>query len=162
MKRKLLLLITILIAISTFAQHMPTYWKDRAPSKDYWQQDVEYTMEVTLHDSIDVIEGTKYQLEYTNNSPDNLNELYFHLYSNAFQPGSYYDKLWYGNGKKATFGKYEQDSLGTTISNLEVQGRNVELFLDNTILQVKLDKAIKPGETAIISMNFKIITYCPS
>ena len=155
MKKSISTAILLAISLITFSQRMPTYWKDRSPSKDYWQQDVAYTMEVTLHDSIDVIEGTKYKLEYTNNSPNNLNELYFHLFSNAFQPGSYYDKLWKGNDRKPKFGKYEQDSLGTTISNLEVKGRNVELFLDNTVLQVKLDKPIKPNETAIITMNFK-------
>ena len=155
MKRRILFLLTIVLTFTTVAQRIPTYWKDRPPSKDYWQQDVAYDMEVTLHDSIDVIEGTKYRLEYTNNSPDELHELYFHLFSNAFQPGSYYDKLWKGNNKKPVFGKYEQDSLGTTISNLKVEGKEVELFLDNTILQVKLSEPIKPKETAVITMNFK-------
>ena len=100
MNKIIYILFAVLITLQTTAQRIPTYWKDRSPSKDYWQQDVAYTMEVTLHDSIDVIEGTKYHLEYTNNSPDELTELYFHLFSNAFQPNSYYDNLWKGNGKK--------------------------------------------------------------
>ena len=53
-------------------------------------------------------------LTYWNNSPDNLDIVYFHLYQNAFQPDSYYDDLQKQNGKSPNYGKYESQKLGTS------------------------------------------------
>jgi hypothetical protein len=57
----------------------------------YWQQHVSYDIHVTLIDSIHTLDGSL-SVVYTNNSPDTLDEVYFHLYSNAFQPGSLMDE----------------------------------------------------------------------
>ena len=57
------------------------------PLDVYWQQKVDYEMEITLHDSIQQLAG-KTVIKYTNNSPDSLDRLYIHLYPNAFQNGS--------------------------------------------------------------------------
>ena len=46
----------------------------------------------------DIIDAYQ-ELSYWNNSPDTLNYVYFHLYQNAFQPDSYYDKLQKENGE---------------------------------------------------------------
>src|SRR5579864_2644269 len=54
---------------------------------DYWQQHVSYTISGTLIDSIHSFDG-KLSVVYTNNSPDTLHEVYFHLYYDAFQPGT--------------------------------------------------------------------------
>jgi hypothetical protein len=53
----------------------------------YWQQDVDYHIQVDLDDKNHQLQGD-FSLRYTNNSPDELGEVYFHLYWNAFQPGS--------------------------------------------------------------------------
>src|SRR6266496_5118112 len=58
-----------------------------AQPSDYWQQHVSYTISGTLIDSIHSFDG-KLSVVYTNNSPDTLHEVWFHLYYNAFQPGS--------------------------------------------------------------------------
>ncbi len=50
----------------------------------YFQQEVNYKIDVTLIDSIHLLRGTA-QVEYVNNSPDELSELYFHLWGNAFK-----------------------------------------------------------------------------
>ena len=55
-----------------------------------WQQQVEYTISAQLFPKEHKIEA-KQTLIYTNNSPDTLRKVYFHLYLNAFQPGSYMD-----------------------------------------------------------------------
>ncbi|HWF43231.1 MAG TPA: hypothetical protein VG537_01185, partial [Candidatus Kapabacteria bacterium] len=60
-------------------------------SESYWQQHVSYDIHVTLIDSIHTLDGSL-SVVYTNNSPDTLDEVYFHLYSNAFQPGSLMDE----------------------------------------------------------------------
>ncbi len=56
----------------------------------YWQQRAEYKMEVALNVDNHKVTGTQ-QLVYTNNSPDDLSVVFYHLYFNAFQPGSEMD-----------------------------------------------------------------------
>src|SRR5438128_770503 len=58
---------------------------------DRWQQHVKYTMEVNMDVSTNRFSG-KQKLEYTNNSPDTLNRVFYHLYWNAFQPNSMMDQ----------------------------------------------------------------------
>src|SRR5690606_32713275 len=55
-----------------------------------WQQRVEYTMDVRLDVTTHKLTGTQ-KLVYHNNSPDTLDRVYYHLYFNAFQPGSMMD-----------------------------------------------------------------------
>jgi hypothetical protein len=52
-----------------------------------WQQEVAYEMDYTLFADRHRFEGTQ-RLTYTNNSPDTLRQAFYHLYFNAFQPGS--------------------------------------------------------------------------
>jgi hypothetical protein len=60
-------------------------------SQDYrWQQRVEYGMDVKFNTQTHKIEGIQ-KLVYHNNSPDTLIKVYYHLYFNAFQPGSMMD-----------------------------------------------------------------------
>ena len=56
----------------------------------YWQQKVEYKMEIDMDVTSYQYTG-KQELKYTNNSPDTLNRVFYHLYFNAFQPGSEMD-----------------------------------------------------------------------
>ena len=69
----------------------PNYWKNKAPA-GYWQQDVHYTIKANIDETKDIIDATE-TLIYWNNSPDDLNEVYFHLYQNAFIPNSYCSEL---------------------------------------------------------------------
>ena len=63
----------------------------KSNGQDYrWQQRVEYTMNVRLDVSTHKVTGDQ-KLVYFNNSPDTLSKVYYHLYFNAFQPGSMMD-----------------------------------------------------------------------
>src|SRR5204863_7899843 len=95
------------------------YWKNHSPFEGYWQQDVHYTIKAELDDAIDIIDGNE-QLTYTNNSHDTLTYVYFHLYQNAFQPGSYLDQLEKNNGVKPNYSKYEQQGLGTVVDKIRI------------------------------------------
>src|SRR6476469_648530 len=57
---------------------------------DRWQQRVKYTMDVKMDVATNRFTGTQ-RLEYSNNSPDTLNRVFYHLYWNAFQRGSEMD-----------------------------------------------------------------------
>jgi hypothetical protein len=52
-----------------------------------WQQEVHYTLEATLDEEAQQLEGGG-TLVYHNRSPDALEEMYFHLHLNAFRPNS--------------------------------------------------------------------------
>ena len=53
----------------------------------YWQQFVNYEIDVALNPESAIYSG-KQTVEYKNNSPETLKKVFFHLYFNAFQPGS--------------------------------------------------------------------------
>ena len=56
-------------------------------AQEYWQQAVDYTMDVDVDAQNFQYQGTQ-KLVYTNNSPETLDKVFYHLYYNAFQPGS--------------------------------------------------------------------------
>ena len=160
MKRTfLLLLFTSILCLSGFSQDYssgdnPYYWKKRKPHAAYWQQDVEYKLKVYLSDTNDVVWGNE-KLIYTNNSPDALNKLYFHLYQNAFIKGSYLENLNKENGFIQKFGRHEIAGKGTIIKTIKVNGSDVETSLDNTILIVNLNEPLQSGQKLEVEMNFE-------
>ena len=56
----------------------------------YWQQQADYVMDIDVDVEKYQYHG-KQTINYTNNSPDVLNKVFYHLYFNAFQPGSEMD-----------------------------------------------------------------------
>ena len=54
----------------------PNYWKNKMPNAAYWQQDVYYNIKANIDEATDIISATE-ELTYTNNSPDNLDIVYF-------------------------------------------------------------------------------------
>ncbi len=80
MKQVLSTFFFIAVFVSAFAQN----------NTSYWQQEVDYKMDVQMDVKTYQLKG-KQELKYTNNSPDTLNKVFYHLYFNAFQPGSEMD-----------------------------------------------------------------------
>ena len=69
---KKLYLLLIALSTSVFAQH-------NHPNPGYWQQHADYKMEVKMDVENFDYAGTQ-QLTYTNNSPDTLHQVFYHLY----------------------------------------------------------------------------------
>jgi aminopeptidase N len=132
----------------------PHYWKNRIPHPGYWQQDVHYTIRANIDETKHIIEA-ELTLVYTNNSPDDLNYVFFHLYQEAFQPGSYYDKLSRANGLKPNYGRYETEGKGTEVDYIVVDGKELKTEQDNTILKVFLNKPIASGTSETFKVKFK-------
>ena len=152
----------VLIFSSTFSQspvpfqskENSLYWKNRKPFEGYWQQDVHYSIKADIDEKTDIITASE-ELTYTNNSPDTLAYVYFHLYENAFQPGSYTDMLHKANNYPIRYGKYESQGLGTKISKIQINGLDLKTELDNTILKAFLPAPLKPGESIKFTIDFK-------
>lgn len=71
LKNHILFMVLFMSSIKCLPQH-------------YFQQEVKYKIKVTLNDSIHELYGYE-EIEYTNNSPDDLDFIYFHLWANAFK-----------------------------------------------------------------------------
>ena len=57
---------------------------------DRWQQHIDYKINAALDVATNIVKGSE-ELVYTNNSPDTLHKVYFHMYWNAFTPNSAMD-----------------------------------------------------------------------
>jgi len=132
----------------------PLYWKNRKPYEGYWQQDVHYNLKAELNDSTDIISGSE-ELIYWNNSPFTISYVYFHLYSNAQTKDSYLADLYRNNNYDLHFGKYRSQNLGTEVTSASSGGQALKTELDNTILKVYLPKALPPGESVTLNLDFK-------
>lgn len=136
------------------SENNPYYWKNRKPFEGYWQQDVHYKIKASIDEKLNVIDAQE-ELTYWNNSPDELTFVYFHLYQNAFQPGSYADDLHRNNKYDVRYGQYESIGLGTDISKITIDGIEPKKEVDNTILKIFLPKPLKSGESVTFNIDFK-------
>ncbi len=161
-KRVVFVLITALVSgLSLFAQ------------PDRWQQRVKYTMDINMDAASNRFAG-KQTLAYTNNSPDTLYKVFYHLYWNAFQPGSMMDarsrelgKISYGSrgGQeqldwdtrvKDRILHLKPDEIGyQKVLSLSMNGAPQAFQVDETILEVKLSKPILPRSTVVFDMQFE-------
>lgn len=126
-----------------------------AQNDAYWQQKVQYRIKATLNDQNNTLEGTFYELTYTNQSPHTLQELYFHLVWNAYTPHSPYHNLQTANHKTVIFGDYESQNLGLSVWDVRVNGQLADTTSTNSIMRVKLPKPLTSGDSVKVTMQFK-------
>jgi hypothetical protein len=126
----------------------------------YWQQKVDYTMEVTLDTETARYNGTQ-KLIYTNNSPETHHKVFYHLYYNAFQPGSEMAVRLKNAADKNRRFKVDVDFLTIEqqgflrVKNLTQNGTLVQTEEAETILEVTLNEPLLPGESTILELNFE-------
>ena len=77
-------------------------------AQDYWQQEVNYTIQVKLNDQKHELSGFE-TFEYVNHSPEAMGQIYMHLWPNAYRDGNTaLGKQLYRQGDgKLTFAKEE-------------------------------------------------------
>ncbi len=126
----------------------------------YWQQEVDYKINISLYPEDHSFKGSE-DLSYINHSPDTLNELFFHLYFNAFQPNSMMDvrsRNLPDPDKRVEdrISKLKKDEIGIQeVQSMRVNGESAFLEMRETVLKVSLQSPILPGDTAQIQMVFK-------
>ncbi|SNR24191.1 M1 family metallopeptidase [Flavobacterium sp. ov086] len=143
-----------------------------AQNAPYWQQHVDYKMEVSMDVKNYQYKG-KQELVYTNNSPDTLRKVFYHLYPNAFQPGSEMDarlhsikdpdgrmvsKVKGADGKEVKQSRIETlkpNEVGyLKITNLKQDGVTAQTRTSGTILEVTLVKPILPNSKTTFTLDF--------
>ncbi|WNW01266.1 M1 family metallopeptidase [Tenacibaculum sp. HL-MS23] len=132
---------------------------NKSTNQNYWQQHVDYTMDIDMDVKTFQYKGTQ-KLVYTNNSPDVLDKVFYHLYFNAFQPNSQMDvrsrNIKDPSSKIADkIVKLSPSEIGyIKVNSLKQNGTVVKHETVGTILEVTLSKAIQPGESVTFDMIF--------
>lgn len=142
-----------------------------AQNNSYWQQHVDYTMDIDMDVDNFQYTGTQ-KIIYTNNSPDDLTEVFYHLQFNAFQPGSQMDMRLQNvvdpDGRmvnnlgtrtepeyESRISKLKPDEIGfIKVNSLSRDGKPVKYEVFGTILKVTLNSPIKAGAKATLTMKF--------
>lgn len=144
----LALVLTLKIQQSAFAQQA-----------SYWQQHVDYEINVVLDDVNHMLNGS-IALRYTNNSPDVLNEVWIHLWPNAYKDNSTafaQQKLESGS---TDFLFSDEDEKGFIDNlNFKVNGEEVKLTYDEhnpDIAKLTLNSPLSPGQTINIKTPFRV------
>lgn len=138
----------------------------------YWQQKVDYKMEVAVDVKTYRYSG-KQELIYTNNSSDTLHKVFYHLYNNAFQPGSemdyriqhikdpdgrMVDKVKEGEKeiKQSRIAKLKPEEIGFLhVSAMHQDGILLTIKEIETILDVPLAHPLLPGKSTVLTLNFE-------
>ncbi|MGE5420460.1 MAG: M1 family peptidase, partial [Chloroflexota bacterium] len=125
----------------------------------YFQQEVNYRIDVTLDDSRNQLHAFE-EIEYINNSPDTLAILYFHLWPNAYSSNrtDLARQLLTIGGKQKLFKDPRHrgwiDSLDFRVNNMQAETELLPGQPDICI--IKLPASIYPGDTIYISTPFRV------
>ncbi|MDT0642708.1 M1 family metallopeptidase [Zunongwangia sp. F363] len=160
--KKILLSLSIFAVALGYSQNNSTYW----------QQHVNYDMDVDMNVENYQYTGTQ-ELVYTNNSPDTLHKVFYHLYFNAFQPGSEMDMRLQSiadpDGRmvnnlgtrenpeyESRIAKLQPDEIGyLRVNSLRQDGQALDYNEEGTILEVQLAEPVLPGGETTFEMEFK-------
>lgn len=161
---KKIALILLLCSLNIIAQNNP--------NPGYWQQHADYTMEVSIDVKTYLYKG-KQTLVYTNNSPDTIKRIYYHLFNNAFQPNSEMDariksikdpdgrmvtktKVGDKETKESRISALKPNEIGyLKVLNLKQDGVLLQNKVVGTILEVDLVKPLLPKTTTTLDMTFE-------
>ena len=130
---------------------------------NYWQQHVDYKMVIDVNVENHTYNGTQ-KLVFTNNSPETLDRVFYHLYFNAFKPGTDLEQnSRYSTDDSRTMSKNilmldENDWGDVQIKWMLQDGKPLEFKVEETILDVALERPVKSGESTTLEMEFYVQT----
>jgi len=130
----------------------------------YWQQEVDYTINVSLNDADNSLKGFL-KLEYLNNSPDTLRFIWFHLWPNAYKnENTAFARQVFKEpeGKKKWKSLKDKGSIDSL--DFEVNGVKAKTEMDSSnidIIKVLLPLPLQSHEKITITTPFveKLPTY---
>ena len=161
MKKLLLVAFMSVFMLSCKQTKEVVYKQSTTPETiSYWQQQIDYSMEIDVDVNNYKYKGTQ-KAVYTNNSPDELTKVFYHLYFNAFQPGSQMDvrSLNIKDPDRRVgdrISKLKPNEIGyIKVNSLTQNGTSVAFETVGTILEVTLDSPIQPGESVTFDMLFE-------
>lgn len=146
------------------------------PGKEYWQQQVDYKIDVTLDEAKRRLTA-KQVVTYTNNSPYRLKYLWVQLEQNRFKPDSMAERTVtfgdaYRRGFKTEFPKgdkpaklsmaelrrnqfYDDVEIGYTLKNIQdLDGNELEHVINGSQMRIDLPTPIESGAQFSYSLEF--------
>jgi hypothetical protein len=142
-----------------------------APGPRYWQQEADYSIEITLDDAAQQLHGSE-EIRYTNHSPHTLAYLWVQLDQNAFHPES-------ASHRATAFHTFDENEVpetepqslsyrewralkfreefpgGYAIHAVEdAAGTALRHSIVETAMRVDLPQPLKPGETATLRVRW--------
>ena len=128
-------------------------------SYSYWQQRVEYKIIIDFDHKNHQFLGEQ-NLKYFNNSKDTINKVYFHLYFNAFQPGSMMDvrsRSLPDPDRRVMdrISKLNKNEIGFhEIKKIEQDGKSLKHHTQGTVLEVELAYPLMPNESTDFYLEY--------
>lgn len=125
----------------------------------YWQQQVHYTIDVSLNDKTHTLDGFE-RIEYINNSPDTLRFIWFHLWPNAYKNDktAFSDQL-LRNGRTDFYFSDQADKgyinrLDFKVNDVTAETQDHPEHID--IVKLMLPSPLPPSQKAIITTPFHV------
>jgi Peptidase family M1 domain len=110
--------------------------------RNYWQQQVDYTIDISLNDIENTLTGFE-KIIYTNNSPDTLQYIWFHLWPNAYKNDrTAFSEQSLQNGK-TNFYFSDKDERGY-INHLDFRINGAQARTEDHPLYIDIEKVILP------------------
>ena len=128
-------------------------------SYSYWQQRVEYKIHIDFDHKSHQFLGEQ-NLKYFNNSNDTINKVYFHLYFNAFQPGSMMDvrsRSLPDPDRRVMdrISKLNKNEIGFhEIKKIEQDGKSLKNHIQGTVLEVELAYPLMPNKSTNFYLEY--------
>ena len=113
-----------------------------APGADYWQQQVDYRIDVTLDPETRTISGREH-VSYHNNSPDPLDYIWVHLEQNVLRADSIGSLT---DGASAMGGPTDHND-GVRVTEVSADGKALDHQIYDTMMRVSLANTLLPGKT---------------
>ena len=141
------------------------------PGEKYWQQQVNYDIDVTLDEKKRRLTASQ-AIEYKNNSPHTLKYLWLQLDQNIFKSDSIAERTATFNADKLqgrpddkpaklSLGQLRRhqfmsdNELGFTVANVkDDSGKELKVTVVDTLMRIDLNEPLKPGKNVEFSMDF--------
>ncbi len=131
-----------------------------APGHQYWQQEVDYKIDITLDDEKQTLSGSE-TIDYTNNSPDTLRYLWLQLDQNKLADNAGAKTTRTAPEKKITYtglrNVIETDEFQGGYDITKVAGSNgkaLSYVINGTMMRIDLPKALKSGDSVELNINW--------
>ena len=125
----------------------------------YWQQQVNYRIDVSLNDKEHTLDGFE-RINYINNSPDTIHFIWFHVWPNAYKNDktAFSEQLLINNRTDFYFSNKEQrgyiNRLDFKVDGVTAQIEDHPQYID--IIKIVLPKPLPPGQQASINTPFHV------
>lgn len=153
MRKFLLLIVITQVSGQLLSQNLP-----KSINQAKWQQRVAYNINVILDDTLNQLKGFE-TIQYTNNSPNSLSEIYMHLWPNGYRNrNTAFARQHLENGKSDFYFSTQEQRGWIDSLHFMVGGKAVkwQLTPDIDIAILTLNQAIEPGQTVEISTPFVV------